>query len=216
MCLVDSMEHNGIDFYAQGLSWALPITSHQLPVRVPPCIPLPLSERPLNLKPYYLAYNGFLLITCLPVKALYYWLYSQIHFSFPATTIFTSRGALLTRVFLAGLDVGWLHFADMHPSCCVAKIASYYFYIPSWQGVWLCNIFSFHSRKKRVGATLWMKIRTHIMRNSDYCFPTRERRNTYQHDSSSHPPSLHLVFPISLFICLLNIYYLESMLLKTW
>lgn len=152
MCLVPSMEHNGIDFRAQGLSkaWALPIISHQLPVTVPSCISLPLSERPLDLKPYYLAYNDFLLITCLPVKALYYWLYSQIHFSFPATTIFKSRGALLTWVFLAGLDVGWLHFADMHSSCCVAKIVPYHFCIPSWQGVRLCSIFFFHSRKKRI------------------------------------------------------------------
>lgn len=80
-------------------------------------------------------------ITCLPVKTLYYWLYSQIHLPFPATIIFTSRGALLTRVFLAGLDIAWLHSTDMHSSCWVAEIVPYHFCIPSWQGVWLCRVF---------------------------------------------------------------------------
>ena len=119
---------------------------------------LSLAERPLDLKTYYLPYYGSLLVTCLPVKALYYWLYPQIHFSFPATTIFTSRGALLTRVFLAGLDVGWLHFADMHSSCSVAEIVPYHFCIPSWQGMWLCSIF-FPLQKEQDRTALWMKIK---------------------------------------------------------
>lgn len=121
----------------------------QASLTAPPWISLSFSERPLDLKPYYLAYDGSRLITGLPVKALYYWLYPQIHFSFSATTIFTSRGALLTQVFLARLDIGWLHFADMHSSCCAAEIVPYHFCIPSWQGVWLCSIF-FYSSKNRI------------------------------------------------------------------
>lgn len=147
-CLFHSMDIWGS---AQGLGSSHYITP--APVTALPWISWSLLERPSNLKLYYLAYDGSLLITCLPVKALYYWLWSQTHFfSFPVTTIFASRGALLTRVFLARLDVGWLHFADTHSPCCAVETGPYHFCIPSWRGVWLCSIFFFfpHFRKNRI------------------------------------------------------------------
>lgn len=193
---------------------ALPI--HHTSSRWQPHLESPcLSERPLDLKPYYLADDGSFLITCLPVKALYYWLCPQIHFPLPATTIFTSRGALLTQVFLARLDVAdcirWQALLLLR-----GPDSPLSFLPPSWQVVWLCSTFV-PLQKEQDRTALWMETRGWHNEKSKPFLPHKERGKVHPCEFFPQPPfpPFHLSH-FSLFsLSFWSVHHLKSTALQT-